>query len=87
MVQVTDLVVVVPPATSAKPLQFLVETLISLSEKLPVRVNWESCPYLSWLTEISDTAKSGVELLLPQPAKTKVTSATQDTKNLEVISF
>jgi hypothetical protein len=41
MVQVTDFVVVVPPATSAKPLQFLVETLISLSEKLPVRVNWE----------------------------------------------
>ena len=47
IVQLTVLEVLVPPATSAKPLQFCAETVISLSSKLPVIVNCVGCPYFS----------------------------------------
>jgi hypothetical protein len=36
---------------------------------------------------MSDTAKSGAELLPPQPARTKVTSDMNDIENLDSISW
>jgi hypothetical protein len=36
---------------------------------------------------MSDTAKSGVELLPPQPARTKVQSDMKEIKNLDSISL
>jgi hypothetical protein len=42
---------------------------------------------LSWLTAISDTAKSGAELLPPQPARTNAESEMKDRKNLDGICW